>query len=112
MGEQRGREWERTLDEVERAIGVCLASLDGYEQKFAEVLATTPTPVGEPSLPAPILAAGSDDGFATRLASAGQYSEDVEKVLAEQETVWGEWRNALLAWQQTLDIQTAVQLGR
>ncbi len=91
MGE---RDWMRTLDDVDQAIGNCLAALDRYEAKFVELLreqAVVPGPHFERSLPD-----GSPDAaWEARLASARAGADEVEQLLAEQEAVWNRWRDSL-----------------
>lgn len=91
MGE---RDWMRTLDDVDQAIGNCLAALDRYEAKFVELLreqALAPGPHFERSLPDGSPDAAWDD----RLATARAGADEVEQLLAEQEAVWNRWRESL-----------------
>jgi len=99
MGE---RDWMRTLDEVDQAIGNCLSALERYEAKFVELLrerTVTPGPQFERSLPD----ASPDVGWDDRLATAKAGADEVEQLLAEQEAVWGRWRESLAAWRRLVE---------
>ena len=66
MGE---RDWMRTLDEVDQAIGGCLSALERYEAKFVELLreqAVVAGPHFERSLPD----VSPDEGWNDRLLAA------------------------------------------
>jgi hypothetical protein len=94
MGDRQGGDWMRALGEVQEAIRGCLAALDRYEARFAELLSgTAPTP--RPSPPS----GGWDD----RLAAAQTEADEVERLLAEQEAVWGRWQGAFAAWRRSLE---------
>jgi hypothetical protein len=99
MGE---RDWTRTLDEVDQAIGGCLSALERYEAKFVELLreqAVTTGPTFERSLPD----VSPDVGWNDRLAAAKAGADEVEQLLAEQEAVWGRWRESLAAWRRLVE---------
>jgi hypothetical protein len=107
MGE---RDWMRSLDEVDEAIGNCLAALERYEAKFVELLreqAVAPGPRFERSLPD----ASPDVGWADRLAAAKAGADEVEQLLAEQEAVWRRWRESLAAWRQLVSQQGVGESG-
>lgn len=103
MGDSGDRHWERTLVEVGQAIEGCLTALDRYESRFADLLAgQEATQVGtahfERNLP------GSDDvGWNERLDAARAGADEVERLLDEQEAVWGRWCEALTAWQRLVE---------
>lgn len=91
MGE---RDWMRTLDEVDQAIGGCLSALERYEAKFVELLreqAVAAGPHFERSLPD----GSPDQGWNDRLLAAKTGADEVEQLLAEQEAVWNRWRESL-----------------
>jgi hypothetical protein len=99
MGE---RDWMRTLDEVDQAIGNCLSALERYEAKFVELLrerAVVAGPQFERSLPD----VSPDSGWTDRLAAAKAGADEVEHLLAEQEAVWGRWRESLAAWRRLVE---------
>jgi hypothetical protein len=86
--------WRSALAEIERAIGDCLAALDRYESAFANILG----PIGP-------TARGPEPGDNTaaweeRLTAAGDAADAVERLLAEQEVVWGRWQAALADWRR------------
>jgi hypothetical protein len=97
MGETGDRDWVRTLDEVGQAIEGCLSALDRYETKFTAMLADHVPPHTARPLPAP------DDGWRDRLTVAKAGADEVERLLDEQEAVWGRWREALSAWRQLVE---------
>lgn len=99
MGDARDRDWVRTLDEVEGAVRRCLAVLDRYEAKFTELLAEHATRTVRRH-PVPEL---TKTGWEERLASARGQADEVERLLAEQEAVWGRWREALSAWRRSVE---------
>jgi hypothetical protein len=85
--------WRTTLADVERSIGDCLETLDRYEAAFARVLASgEPASMGIGRIPemAPLLEA--------KLAEADRTTDDVERLLAEQDTIWTRWRDTLATW--------------
>ena len=99
MGE---RDWVRTLDEVDQAIGNCLSTLERYEAKFVELLrerTVAPGPQFERALPD----SSPDVGWDDRLATAKAGADEVEQLLAEQEAVWGRWRESLAEWRQLVE---------
>lgn len=89
--------WRDTLAEVERSIADCLSALDRYESAFGQVLgAAVPVAVPEPP------AEGGLPAMDEKLSAARHQADEVERLLSEQEAVWGRWRDALAGWQQTL----------
>lgn len=99
MGDARDRDWVRTLDEVEDAVRRCLAVLDRYEEKFSELLAEHSAPtVRRHPLPESTAAAWDE-----RLSVARGKADEVERLLAEQEAVWGRWRDALSSWRRSVE---------
>ncbi len=99
MGE---RDWVRTLAEVDQAIGNCLSALDRYEAKFVELLREQEVAAGpcfERSLPD----TSPDVAWADRLAAAKAGADEVEQLLAEQEAVWGRWRESLAEWRRLVE---------
>jgi hypothetical protein len=99
MGDARDREWVRTLDEVEDAVRRCLAVLDRYESKFAELLGDrAPQALSRPAAADRPLPEWDD-----RLAKARGQADEVERLLAEQEAVWGRWREALSEWRRSVE---------
>jgi hypothetical protein len=102
MGETGDRDWVRTLDEVGQAIEGCLSALDRYETKFTAMLAEhVPPREGVPHFERPL--PGGDDGWRDRLTAAKAGADEVERLLDEQEAVWGRWREALSAWRQLVE---------
>jgi len=99
MGDARDREWVRTLDEVEDAVRRCLAVLDRYETKFAELLSEHAPPTVRRHSISDRTVPGWDD----RLAAARGQADDVEQLLAEQEAVWSRWREALSEWRRSVE---------
>lgn len=96
MATATGAGWRGALAAVEASIGDCLAVLDRYEAAFARVL-------GEP--PAGHAPPPADDrrrAWDEKLATAGRHADDVERLLAEQEAVWGRWREAFADWRRLL----------
>jgi hypothetical protein len=101
MGETGDREWVRTLDEVGQAIEGCLTALGRYETKFTAMLAEhVPSRAGVPHLGQQ---SPEDDGWRDRLTAAKAGADEVERLLDEQEAVWGRWREALSAWRQLVE---------
>jgi hypothetical protein len=89
--------WRSTLAEIEQAIGDCLTALDRYEAAFARVLGVEPAhPGSEPEA----RSAEEPSAWDGRLAAAGEAADAVERLLAEQEAVWGRWRAALADWRR------------
>ena len=85
-------DWRSALTAVERGIDDCLEALNRYEAAFAKVLDEQPVaPLAAISLPA----IDWDD----RLQASQSVGDEVERMLAEQEAVWGRWRSALAHWQ-------------
>ena len=100
MGDAGGSDWVRTLDEVGQAIEGCLSALDRYEARFASLLREQLPPAGRPpqfdrTLP--------DPQWEERLAAAKAGAGDLERLLDEQEAVWGRWRAALSAWRRLVE---------
>jgi hypothetical protein len=89
-GEATG--WRDTLSEIEHAIGDCLAVLNKYEAAFARLLHSE----GLPADSGPDV--GRDREWEGRLATVGRSADDAERLLSEQEAVWGKWRDALADW--------------
>ena len=98
MGGGNGSEWLRTLDEVERAVHGCLSALDRYEAKFGAVLSGAAVPVRVPA-DAPPAAPRWDDCLS---AATGQ-ADAVERLLAEQELLWGRWRESFANWRRSVE---------
>lgn len=102
MGETGAGDWVRTLDEVGQAIEGCLSALDRYEMRFAAMLAECAPPhegVRRSERPMP----EGDDGWRDRLTAARAGADEVERLLDEQEAVWGRWREALSAWRRLVE---------
>jgi hypothetical protein len=94
MTDTTGGDWRASLAAVERGIDDCLAALDRYEQAFARVLA-------EParlSAPAPLPPPADWD---ERMAAPVAASDEVERLLAEQQAAWARWQAALGDWRAT-----------
>ena len=75
-----------------QAIEGCLSALDRYETKFTAMLAEHVPPRGVIAPERPV--AGADDGWRDRLTAAKAGADQVERLLDEQEAVWGRWRGA------------------
>lgn len=102
MGETGDGDWVRTLDEVGRAIAGCLSALDRYETKFAAMLAEqVPVRKGSPHFDREL--PDADGGWRDRLTAAKAGADEVERLLDEQEAVWGRWREALTAWRRLVE---------
>jgi hypothetical protein len=102
MGDTGDRDWVRTLDEVGQAIEGCLAALDRYETRFTAMLAEqVPPREGSPRFDREL--PGGDDGWRDRLTAAKAGADEVERLLDEQEAVWGRWREALSAWRRLVE---------
>lgn len=86
--------WQETLTQVEQSIGDCLAALDRYESAFAKALRAAPEAVAARPLPSP------SPVWDEKLAAATRQADEVEQLLAEQEVVWGRWRQTFGNWQQ------------
>ena len=97
MGEIRDAGWLNTLTEVEGAISACLSALDKYEVAFGGLLCEHYTDP-HPAAPPPALTSEWDD----KLAVATQQADEVERLLAEQESAWSGWLNRFAAWRQSL----------
>jgi hypothetical protein len=97
MGDSGDGNWVRTLDEVGQAIEGCLSALDRYETKFTAMLAEHVPPRFDREL------SGGDDGWRDRLTTAKAGADEVERLLDEQEAVWGQWRERLVAWRQLVE---------
>ncbi len=104
MGGTGEADWVRTLDEVGRAIEGCLTALDRYEVKFSALLAEQlPPRAGAPRFDRALPDGDADGGWAERLAAAKAGADEVERLLDEQEAVWGRWREALSAWRRLVE---------
>ena len=91
MNDATGGDWRTSLAAVEQGIDDCLAALGRYEAAFARVLGE-PIALPEPRpLPPPI---DWDDKLASSVAAA----DEVEELLAVQESAWRRWRSALTNW--------------
>lgn len=102
MGETGDGDWVRTLDEVGQAIEGCLSALDRYESKFTAMLARHVAPgEGGPRFDREL--PGGGDGWRDRLTAAKAGADEVERLLDEQEAVWGRWREALTAWRRLVE---------
>jgi len=113
MGDADDRDWMRTLDEVGQAIEGCLSALDRYEVKFAELLADRLPPREDgPHFDRALPDAAPDAGWSDRLAGARAGADEVEQLLAEQEAVWGRWREALSAWRRLVEQPPGTAAGR
>jgi hypothetical protein len=99
MGDTGDRDWARTLNEVGQAIEGCLAALDRYESRFTALLADQ---LPAPDRP-PRQLSGGDDGWRERLTAAKTGADEVERLLDEQEAVWGRWRESLSAWRRLVE---------
>lgn len=91
--------WRAALGEIDRAIGDCLSALDRYEATFANLFREgavdrPPRPVVDPN------AGGGLRGWDEKLGAAREATDAVERLLAEQEAVWGQWREAMADWQR------------
>jgi hypothetical protein len=95
MGDSRGRDWQRALDEVEQAVRGCLTALNHYETRFHELLDAPPGPPPAP-LPTP------PESWTDRLDQVRHETEMVERLLDEQEAAWTRWREALTSWRQSV----------
>jgi hypothetical protein len=112
MGDTGERDWVRTLDEVGQAIEGCLAALDRYEVKFSAMLAEQlPPREGAPRFDRSLPEGDGDDGWTGRLAAAKAGADEVERLLDEQEVVWGRWREALSAWRRLVEQPPASEPG-
>jgi hypothetical protein len=85
--------WQAALAEVEAGVRACLDALDRYEAAFDGV--HTPEPASPPA----------GDWDAT-LARAGEQTNRVEQLLAEQEAAWGRWHAALNRCEQSIAAKT------
>lgn len=102
MGDSGDGDWVRTLDEVGQAIEGCLSALDRYETKFSAMLAEhVPPSEGSPRFDRE--SPEADDGWRDRLTAAKAGADEVERLLDEQEAVWGRWREALTAWRRLVE---------
>ncbi len=101
-----GGNWDETLSQVERSIGDCLAALDRYERAFTKVLHEHPEAIAARPLPAP------SPVWDEKLAAATRQADEVEGLLAEQEVVWGRWRQTFGTWQQMMQELPASFAGR
>lgn len=90
--------WRTSLDDIEQAIADCLAALDRYETAFAHVIGVEPGELTERKPEPP--AGGHADSWDFRLAASGEAADAVERLLAEQEAVWGRWQAALADWRR------------
>lgn len=102
MGETGDGDWVRTLDEVGQAIEGCLSALDRYEAEFTTMLAEhAASQEGAPPFDRDL--PDADDGWRDRLTDAKAGADEVERLLDEQEAVWGRWREALTAWRRLVE---------
>jgi DNA-binding SARP family transcriptional activator len=90
--------WQDTLSEIEHAIGNCLAVLNKYEAAFAQLLQAEGVAAGA------VTDSDRDWAWVEKLNTAGRSAADAERLLAEQEAVWGKWRDALADWQRLADV--------
>jgi len=100
MATGNAAEWRTTLGDIERAVRDCLTALDRYESAFAEQLLPDEPARGSAADPADPADPGGGRGWDEKLAAAGRSADEVERLLAEQEAVWGRWREALAGWRQ------------
>jgi hypothetical protein len=104
MGESGEREWVRTLNEVGAAIADCLTALDRYEERFVSILSGQKPSASEVPLgPCDWPSADTDPAWQDRLAQARAGALEVERLLEEQETAWGQWREALANWRRRIE---------
>jgi hypothetical protein len=97
MGTENAAAWRTTVADIEQAIGDCLSALDRYEAAFVQVLGGA-SGVATDSPPA--AHADRGEGWGERLDVAGRSADEVERLLDEQEAIWGRWRKALSGWQR------------
>ncbi len=86
------RNWEASLGEVEAGVEQCLAELDRFEARFADVLAGGAAAGVSGNLPTP------REGWEAALAEARQLSEAIDRELLAQETAWRHWQEAMAVW--------------
>lgn len=98
MSEIRDAGWMTTLTEVEGAISACLTALDKYEVAFGGLLSEH-RPDAAPSFPHP----DASDEWDTKLAVATKKTDEVERLLAEQESAWSGWLTRFSAWRRSLE---------
>ncbi|CAN5483254.1 hypothetical protein BH11PLA2_BH11PLA2_50900 [soil metagenome] len=91
--------WRQTLSEVERSIGDCLETLDRYEAAFAQVLAEAEPVVTLDRFKLPEIAPLLEH----KLADADRTTDDVEKLLIEQDSIWHRWKETLTSWHGLLE---------
>jgi hypothetical protein len=85
--------WRTTLGAVEQSIADCLSALDKYESAFHQALHEGIREQTAIVLP-PIAA------WDSKLAVAQQHTDDIEQLLAEQDSVWQNWRHKFATFQQ------------
>ena len=82
-------DWEDKLAHVERSIGDCLAALDRYEAAFQHVVASTAESPAPRSFAMP--------PWPERTVSGA--IDEVDQILADQESLWRRWQTAFAGWQ-------------
>jgi hypothetical protein len=83
-------DWRETIDEIERGLQQCLASLERYESQFHTAI-VEPTPTIEPVRIVPPLVASYGD----ILATAGERVASVERLIDEQKLLWQQFHDAV-----------------
>lgn len=83
-------DWRETVDEIERGLQQCLASLARYESQFHATL-VEPSSIVEPVRTAP----PQVSSYADVLATAGERVASVERLIDEQKELWQQFHEAV-----------------
>jgi hypothetical protein len=93
--------WRESIDDIERGLKACIDSLDRYEQQFATVLADEPPPSSATTDPMHLIPPKSN-GWAERLATAGERAASMERLLDEQMAVWQKFQSTVTDYRDSL----------
>lgn len=88
--------WQDSLAAVERSIGDCLSVLDRYESAFAKILQEPGRSVPKRAIPElPVV-------WDETLSEASRHADEVERLLVEQQELWGRWCQTFHQWQRMM----------
>jgi phage shock protein A len=87
-------DWRETVDEIERGLQQCLASLERYESQFQAALVE---PNSEPSssVEQVRIVRPQVPGYSDVLATAGERVASVERLIDEQKNLWQQFHDAV-----------------
>ena len=101
MGNTTSQQWLRSLDEIEQAIGACLATLDHREARISELFRDG----GRSNRDVTRLldSLSHVTGWTERLSAVQSYAVHVESLVSEVKPDWDRWSQALTTWQRLVE---------